>query len=83
MAAGGVFFLVVDCVSELGQHHVDAQQAGERANNLVSDILLNAYISYNVSALKTWSRHSDRGWGIIILAVQPELSQDRVETITF
>lgn len=53
-------FFVVDCVSELGQHHVDAQQAGERGNNLVSDIPLNAYISYNVSMLKTWSRHSSR-----------------------
>lgn len=30
----------------------------ERSNNLVSDILLNAYISYNASVLKTWSRHS-------------------------
>lgn len=77
-------FFVVDCVSELGQHHVDAQQAGERGNNLVSDIPLNAYISYNVSMLKTWSRHSSRtgaGGGIIIL-VQPELSEDEVETIS-
>lgn len=75
-------FFVVDCVSELGQHHVDAQQAGQRGNNLVSDIPLNAYISYNVSALKTWSRHSWGGGGIIILVVQPELSQDEAETVT-
>lgn len=58
---------MVDCVSELGQHHVDAQQAGERGNNLVSDILLNAYISYNVSALKTWSRHSSGGVSLYLL----------------
>lgn len=53
---------MVDCVSELGQHHADAQQAGERGSNLVSDIPLNAYISYNVSALKTWCRHSNGGY---------------------
>lgn len=29
-----------------------------RSNNLVSDIRLNAYISYNVSWMKTWSRRS-------------------------
>lgn len=39
--------IVVDCLSELGQHHVGTQQAGGGGNNLVSDILLNAYISYN------------------------------------
>lgn len=38
--------IVVDCLSELGQHHIDTQQAGG-GNNLVSDILLNAYVSYN------------------------------------
>lgn len=60
---------MVDCVSELGQHHVDAQQAGQRGNNLVSDILLNAYISYNVSALKTWSMQSSRGYHCTYCAI--------------
>lgn len=49
----------------------------------MSDIPLNAYISYNVSALKTWSRHSSEvgGGGGIIILVQPELSQDEAETV--
>lgn len=60
-------FFAVDCVSELGQHHVDAQQAGERGNNLVSDILLNAYISYNASALENMVQAQQRGVSLYLL----------------
>lgn len=79
MAAGCVVFFVVDCVSELGQHHVDAQQAEDRGSNLVSDILLNAYISYNVHALKTWFRQSSGGVSLYMLC---NLSWDEGKTIT-
>lgn len=83
MAAGCVvfFFFVVDCVSELGQHHVDAQQAEDRGSNLVSDILLNAYISYNVRALKTWSRQSSGGVSLYMLCNLSYL-RDEGKTIT-
>lgn len=57
----------------------------------MSDILLNAYISYYVSGMKTWSGRSSSssggnsgcgggGGGIIMLAVQPEPSRNEGET---
>lgn len=59
-----------------------SKQEGERGNNLVSDILLNANISHNVPALKTRERDPAAG-RIIILVVQSKLSKCEDNTVAW